>query len=121
MCKIIGYILIYLSDQAYLKISIFFFFFFLFFSSFFFFFFNPVKVHATDYSNASGTAIYDPFIEDWSSILTSMLSLPKSIFPELRDSVGKWCTCSSELFGASIPVTAVVNIFFPVLFTQIHH
>ncbi|XP_064101888.1 putative glycerol kinase 5 isoform X2 [Macrobrachium nipponense] len=71
-------------------------------------FFN-IQVHATDYSNASGTAIYDPFIQDWSPILTSMLSIPKHILPELRNSVGEWCICSQDLFGAPIPVTAVVS------------
>ncbi|KAK7070653.1 putative glycerol kinase 5 [Halocaridina rubra] len=67
------------------------------------------KVHATDYSNASGTALYDPFIQDWSDIMRGLLSLPKSIYPQLRDSVGEWCTCSPDLFGAPIPITAVVS------------
>lgn len=67
------------------------------------------KVHATDYSNASGTAIYDPFIQDWSPIMTSMLNIPMHILPELRNSDGEWCTCSQDLFGAPIPVTAVIS------------
>ncbi|XP_068213774.1 putative glycerol kinase 5 isoform X2 [Palaemon carinicauda] len=67
------------------------------------------KVHATDYSNASGTAIYDPFIQNWSNILTTMLNIPKHILPDLRNSIGEWCICSQELFGSPIPVTAVVS------------
>ncbi|KAK4288770.1 hypothetical protein Pmani_038223 [Petrolisthes manimaculis] len=67
------------------------------------------KIHATDYSNASGTALYDPFIEDWNGPFLRVFGIPRSIFPELRPSVGNWGSCSAELFGAEIPITAVVS------------
>ncbi|XP_042855882.1 putative glycerol kinase 5 isoform X2 [Penaeus japonicus] len=67
------------------------------------------KIHATDYSNASGTALYDPFIEDWNSFFLNLLDIPRNILPELRDSVGDWGVCPAKLFGAPIPITAVVS------------
>ncbi|XP_047468495.1 putative glycerol kinase 5 [Penaeus chinensis] len=67
------------------------------------------KIHATDYSNASGTALYDPFIEDWNSFFLSLLDIPRNIFPELRNSVGDWGICPAKLFGAPIPITVVVS------------
>ncbi|KAK3849532.1 hypothetical protein Pcinc_043719, partial [Petrolisthes cinctipes] len=67
------------------------------------------KIHATDYSNASGTALYDPFIEDWNRFFLGVFGIPLSIFPELRPSVGNWGSCSADLFGAEIPITAVVS------------
>ncbi|KAK8380201.1 hypothetical protein O3P69_016676 [Scylla paramamosain] len=67
------------------------------------------KVHATDYSNASGTALYDPYLEEWSTFFLKLLQMPKSLFPELRDSVGDWGMCSARFFGVPIPITAVVS------------
>ncbi|XP_071518748.1 glycerol kinase 5 isoform X2 [Panulirus ornatus] len=67
------------------------------------------KIHATDYSNASGTALYDPFIEDWNEFFLSVFDMPRSIFPELRNSVGDWGVCSPKFFGVPIPITAVVS------------
>ncbi|XP_037776632.1 putative glycerol kinase 5 [Penaeus monodon] len=67
------------------------------------------KIHATDYSNASGTALYDPFIEDWNSFFLKLLDIPRNIFPELRNSVGDWGICPAKLFGAPIPITVVVS------------
>lgn len=69
----------------------------------------PFQIHATDYSNASGTALYDPFIEDWNAFFLSLLNIPRNIFPELRDSVGDWGFCPAKLFGAPIPITVVVR------------
>ncbi|XP_069946675.1 glycerol kinase 5 isoform X1 [Cherax quadricarinatus] len=67
------------------------------------------KIHATDYSNASGTALYDPFIEDWNEFFLKLFKMPRSIFPELRHSVGDWGVCSPKFFGVPVPITAVVS------------
>jgi glycerol kinase len=42
------------------------------------------KVHATDYSNASATGLYDTFELGWNQQLFSVVGLPASIFPEVR-------------------------------------
>lgn len=67
------------------------------------------KVYATDYSNASGTALYDPYLEDWNSFFLKLFQMPKSLFPKLKDSVGDWGMCSPQYFGVPIPITAVVS------------
>ncbi|XP_076066344.1 glycerol kinase 5 isoform X3 [Oratosquilla oratoria] len=67
------------------------------------------KIFATDYSNASGTALFDPFLLKWSNVVLDLLvGIPKSILPQLKDSVGDWGTCSQHIFGAAVPITAVV-------------
>uniref|UniRef100_A0A8C5A786 Glycerol kinase 5 n=1 Tax=Gadus morhua TaxID=8049 RepID=A0A8C5A786_GADMO len=43
------------------------------------------EVHATDYSNASSTGMFDPYQMCWSGPLFSMLSLPFSILPKIAD------------------------------------
>uniref|UniRef100_A0A667Z9V8 Glycerol kinase 5 n=1 Tax=Myripristis murdjan TaxID=586833 RepID=A0A667Z9V8_9TELE len=42
-------------------------------------------VHATDYSNASTTGIFDSYQMCWSGFLCSLVSLPLSIFPKMAD------------------------------------
>jgi glycerol kinase len=44
-------------------------------------------VHATDYSNASATGLYDTFELGWNQQLFSVVGLPPSIFPEVRNSM----------------------------------
>uniref|UniRef100_A0A3Q1F2I3 Glycerol kinase 5 n=1 Tax=Acanthochromis polyacanthus TaxID=80966 RepID=A0A3Q1F2I3_9TELE len=43
------------------------------------------QVHATDYSNASATGIFDSYQMCWSGFLSSLVSLPLSIFPKMAD------------------------------------
>ena len=69
------------------------------------------QVFATDYSNASGTAIFDPFLLEWSEFLLKLLNLPRNIFPSIKDSVGDWGASHPDIFGVSIPIGAVVSIF----------
>jgi glycerol kinase len=89
------------------------------------------KVHATDYSNMSctglcflivrlffeifietnntpTTGIYDPFIEGYGTI-ASMLSLPLQSMPDVRATNAGFGTTARALFGAAIPIGAVVG------------
>ncbi|KAM8953753.1 glycerol kinase 5 [Pelodytes ibericus] len=65
-------------------------------------------VHATDYSNASGTAIFDPYLMEWSSFLCSLLSIPLSILPRVEDTSYDFGVTDSSIFGAPIPIRALV-------------
>uniref|UniRef100_A0A6A7FPS1 Glycerol kinase 5 n=1 Tax=Hirondellea gigas TaxID=1518452 RepID=A0A6A7FPS1_9CRUS len=67
------------------------------------------KVHATDPSNASGTALYDPFLMVWSGFVMALVGLPRDILPEMRTSAGDWGTCAESLLGQPLPITAVVS------------
>jgi glycerol kinase len=46
------------------------------------------RVHATDYSNASRTLLYDIHRRCWDAELCSALQIPLSMLPEVRDSSG---------------------------------
>ncbi|XP_053316540.1 putative glycerol kinase 5 [Spea bombifrons] len=65
-------------------------------------------VHATDYSNASGTAIFDPYLMSWSSFLCSMLSIPLCIFPRVEDTSYSFGVVDPDIFGAPVPIRALV-------------
>ncbi len=46
------------------------------------------KVHATDYTNASRTMIYNIKKLEWDEKLLNILGIPKSMLPEVKDSSG---------------------------------
>jgi glycerol kinase len=55
------------------------------------------KVHATDYTNASRTLIYNIHDLCWDEDILSILDIPKSMLPEVKS--------SSEIFGYTTPYT----------------
>lgn len=65
-------------------------------------------VHATDYSSASGTGLYDFYVLQWSDFVLKSLKLPRTILPEIRDTSGDFGSCVPELFGGPIPIRAMV-------------
>ncbi|XP_075057709.1 glycerol kinase 5 [Mixophyes fleayi] len=66
------------------------------------------SVFASDYSNASGTGVFDPYLMSWSSFLCSLLSIPLSIFPPVLDTSHNFGVADSSIFGAPIPIRALV-------------
>ncbi|XP_063771646.1 putative glycerol kinase 5 isoform X2 [Pseudophryne corroboree] len=66
------------------------------------------SVYATDYSNASGTAVFDPYLMSWSSFLCSLLSIPLSIFPPVEDTSHNFGVSDTSIFGVPIPIRALV-------------
>ena len=67
------------------------------------------KIHATDYSNASFTGLYDFYIMEWSDFVLKVLELPHSVLPEVRDTSGEFGETPAALFGSPIPIRAVVG------------
>ncbi|XP_043119656.1 putative glycerol kinase 5 isoform X3 [Puntigrus tetrazona] len=65
-------------------------------------------VHATDYSNASATAIFDSYQMCWSGFICSLLSIPPSILPSVQDTSHKFGTCDPSVFGVPIPIMSVM-------------
>lgn len=53
------------------------------------------KVHATDYSNASRTMLYNIYDFDWDDDILEILDIPRKMLPEVRS--------SSEVYGETIP------------------
>lgn len=71
--------------------------------------FTQGAVHATDPSNASVTGLYDPFIMDWSPLISSFFNIPKSLLPKVLDTNGPFGSVHSSCFGVEIPIRAVVG------------
>lgn len=73
-------------------------------------------VHATDYSNASRTLIYNIQSLDWDATMLEALTVPKSMLPEVRPSSGDFG--SYELDGVSIPIAGIAGDQQAALFGQ---
>jgi glycerol kinase len=73
-------------------------------------------VHATDYSNASRTLMYDIFRLRWDGELLEALQVPDSLLPEVRPSSGVFG--ETGLLGAAIPVAGVAGDQQAALFGQ---
>lgn len=65
------------------------------------------KVHATDASNASRTAIFNIHTNQWDMELLAMFSIPPQILPEVRDSDANFG--ETNLFGTPIPITGILG------------
>lgn len=74
------------------------------------------KVHATDYSNASRTMLYNIRELRWDKKLLQVLDVPESMLPEVKPSAydfGSW-----NLKGVNIPITGVAGDQQAALFGQ---
>jgi len=67
------------------------------------------RVHATDYSNASRTLMFDVRRLNWDSELLEILGVPDSILPEVLPSSGVFGYTDPEVFGESVPVAGVAG------------
>uniref|UniRef100_A0AAQ4QTH5 Glycerol kinase 5 n=1 Tax=Gasterosteus aculeatus aculeatus TaxID=481459 RepID=A0AAQ4QTH5_GASAC len=66
------------------------------------------RVHATDYSNASSTGIFDSYQMCWSGFLSFLVSLPLSIFPKVENTDHYFGSTDPSIFGVSIPILSVM-------------
>ncbi|KAF7669788.1 hypothetical protein LDENG_00124330 [Lucifuga dentata] len=66
------------------------------------------RVHATDYSNASSTGIFDSYQMCWSGLLCSLVSLPLSILPKVQNTGHPFGSTDPSIFGVSIPIMSVM-------------
>ena len=73
-------------------------------------------VHATDYTNASRTLMYDIFQRRWDGDLLAALDLPPSLLPEVRPSSGIFG--GTSLLGGDIAVAGVAGDQQAALFGQ---
>ncbi|MEK6777838.1 MAG: glycerol kinase GlpK [bacterium] len=76
-------------------------------------------VHATDYSNASRTMLYNIHEMCWDREILNELDIPEAILPEVRPSSGDFGSTQADLFGGmSIPITGVAGDQQAALFGQ---
>jgi glycerol kinase len=76
------------------------------------------KVHATDYSNASRTLLFNYRTLDWDPYLLDMLEVPAAMLPALRPNSGHFGDTSAELFGRPIPIFGAAGDQQAALFGQ---
>ncbi|WP_115994634.1 glycerol kinase GlpK [Cohnella lupini] len=67
------------------------------------------KVHATDYSNASRTLMYNIHELKWDPELLSMLDIPASMLPEVKPSSHIYGYVSESLFPVPIPIAGIAG------------
>lgn len=76
------------------------------------------KVHATDYSNASRTMMYNIYELKWDDEIIEKFQIPKEMLPKVRPSSGDFGVTSSDLFGTEIPIAGVAGDQQAALFGQ---
>jgi len=62
------------------------------------------RCHATDYSNASRTLIFNIHSLDWDDELLRILDIPRAMLPEVKPSSEVYGQTADELFGRPIPI-----------------
>ena len=76
------------------------------------------KVHATDYSNALRTLLFNIQTHTWDLELLSIFGIPSSILPEVKDSSGYFGTTSRNVLGAEISINGIAGDQQAALFGQ---
>lgn len=77
------------------------------------------KVHATDYSNASRTLMFNIHSLEWDDGLLALLGIPRSMLPEVKPSSGVFgYTDPDSFFGISAPVGGIAGDQQAALFGQ---
>ncbi len=76
------------------------------------------QVHATDYSNASRTMIYNIHSLEWDDFLLKEMDIPKSLLPEVKPSSYLYGYTDAQDFRGKIPITGVAGDQQAALFGQ---
>lgn len=67
------------------------------------------KVHATDASNASRTLLMNLQSRQWDDELLQLFNIPRAVLPQICDNTHDFGSTDPTLFGASIPICAMVG------------
>jgi len=77
------------------------------------------KEYITDYSNASRTMIYNIRELKWDEKILKALDIPRSVFPEVRQSSEVYGNTKDEIFGVEIPISGMAGDQQAALFGQL--
>ncbi|MFA9423514.1 MAG: glycerol kinase GlpK [Sedimentibacter sp.] len=77
------------------------------------------KIHITDYSNASRTMIYNIRSLQWDEKILSVLDIPSSMLPTVKQSSEFYETTNKEIFGTEIPIAGIAGDQQAALFGQL--
>lgn len=77
------------------------------------------KAHVTDYSNASRTLMYNIHELKWDDELLEILTVPKSMLPEVRQSSEVYAhTVDYHFFGQNVPISGIAGDQHAAMFGQ---
>ena len=66
-------------------------------------------IHATDFTNASRTMIFNIETKKWDEELLQILTIPSTLLPDVKNSSGEFGKTDKQLFGEAIPITGVAG------------
>ncbi|WP_375452133.1 glycerol kinase GlpK [uncultured Devosia sp.] len=67
------------------------------------------KLHATDASNASRTALFNIRTNTWDPELLALFEVPANILPEVKDNADDYGEADADILGAAIPIHGVIG------------
>jgi glycerol kinase len=67
------------------------------------------RLHATDYSNASRTLLYNIHALDWDDELLGVLRVPRAMLPAVRPTSDVYGHTAEEWLGGAVPIAAVAG------------
>jgi len=76
------------------------------------------RVHATDYSNASRTMLFDIHRRGWDRRMLDVLEIPEGMLPEVKSSNELFGFTEKSLFGREVPICGVLGDQHAALFGQ---
>jgi len=76
------------------------------------------RVHATEYSNASRTMLYDIQALEWNELLLEALRVPRAMLPAVQPSSGIFGETDPAWFGRAIPIAGIAGDQQAALFGQ---
>jgi glycerol kinase len=76
------------------------------------------RVHATDYTNASRTMLYNIHTLEWDPWLLDLFGVPACVLPAVQPSSGSFGETDAAVFGTAIPVGGIAGDQQAALFGQ---
>ena len=67
------------------------------------------KVHATDATNASRTALFNIHAQQWDDELLDLFQIPRSMLPEVRNTADDFGATDPKILGRALPIYALVG------------
>ena len=67
------------------------------------------RVHATDATNASRTALFNIHNQSWDTHLLEVFNIPRRVLPEVKDCTADYGSCTADLFGAEIAIRGIAG------------
>ncbi|MCX2481145.1 glycerol kinase GlpK [Pedobacter sp. MC2016-15] len=80
--------------------------------------FTRGHVHVTDVTNASRTMLFNIITQEWDEELLSILDIPKSMLPEVKQSSEIYGETATTIFASKIPIAGIAGDQSAALFGQ---